>query len=313
MRVSVASIIVLFFTTIAQGGVILDGVPDSQYLQLGSQFPASGLVTSGGSGTLIAPDLVLTAAHVELGNFVVGGNTYTGVSIIKHPQYIANGNNVNAINYGFDIALIRLSSPVTNVTPVPWYRGNAELTATVTMAGFGQTGVGSLGVLSGGGTLRAGTNVIDAIESFSNGPTGQVGAQNAILLADFDSPVGFGNPPGRFNTLGSPTPNALEYHLAIGDSGGGVFIQENGVWYVAGINSGVSNQLAFTGRPGDSPENFGYGAVSFMTRVSSFQDFIQINAVPEPSSVMLTMFAIGMGGTILYRRQISNVVKSAVT
>lgn len=298
-----SAILFLISSSVVNAGMILDNVPDNQYLQWASQFPAAGQITSGGSGTLIAPDLVLTAAHVELGNFVVGGNTYAGVSITKHPQYILNGNTVNAINYGFDIAVIKLATPVTNVTPIPWYRGTNELGATLSISGFGQTGVGSNGQASGGGILRAGTNVIDGIGSLSDGPQGQVGAQNALMFADFDAPAGFANPPDRFNTTGGSAPTALEYHLAIGDSGGGVFIQENGQWFVAGVNSGVSSQFDFTQRAGDSNLLFGYGAVSFMTRVSSFQDFIQMAAVPEPSSIGLVCAIVGFGTAMRVRQR----------
>jgi hypothetical protein len=272
----------------AQAGMILDGVNDSLYRSWSNQFPSAGLISGGGSGTLIAPDLVLTAAHVNLGDFTIGGKTYTGASIVRHPQYVLNGNN---LNFGFDIAVIRLSTIVDNVTPTTWYKGTAELGKVMSLTGFGQTGVGSLASPSGGGVARAGTNTIDLIESFSNGSGGQVGAQNAILLADFDSPNGFGA-PGQYNTMGSATPNPLEYHLATGDSGGGVFLQENGVWYVAGVNSGVSSQFDLTQKAGDNTQIFGYGAVSYITRVSSFQDFIEIHAVPEPSSILLSASAV---------------------
>ncbi|MEQ1828662.1 MAG: trypsin-like serine protease [Pirellula sp.] len=289
MRIILVHLMLLMSCSVAQAGMILDGVSDSLYLQWANQFPSAGRVTSGGSGTLITPNLVLTAGHVGLGDFVIGGNTYTGVSITPHPQFVANGSN---LNFGFDIAVLRLATPVTNVTPVPWYTGNAEIGTTMTMTGFGVTGVGSSATSSGGGILRAGTNVIDLIESFDNGAGGQIGAQNAIMIADFDAPVGFGSPPGRFNTIGSAIPTSLEYHLASGDSGGGVFLQENGVWYVAGVNSGISSQFDFTQRAGDNTQLLGYGAMSYVTRVSSFRSFIEIQAVPEPSSMLMSVLVI---------------------
>jgi hypothetical protein len=289
MRIFFATIMLMVLSSVSHAGMILDGVSDSLYLQWANQFPSAGRITSGGSGTLITPNIVLTAGHVPLGDFVIGGNTYVGTSITVHPQFLANGGN---LSYGSDIALLHLATPVTNVTPTPWYRGNSEVGSTMTMTGYGLTGVGSLASPSGGGILRAGTNVIDAVVSLGNGPNGEVGAQNAMLIADFDAPVGFANPADRFNTTGSSVPTALEYHLATFDSGGGVFIQENGVWYVAGINSGVSSQFQFTGRAGDNDQLFGYGAMSYITRVSAFQNFIEINAVPEPGSLAML---VGVG------------------
>ena len=121
--------------------------------------------------------------------------------------------------------------------------------------------------------------------SFSNGPGGQIGALNAVLLSDFDA-LASRDPAGSFNTLGSRNATDLEYHLAIGDSGGGVFLQENGTWYLAGVNSFVASQRDWTGTGNTLP--FGYGAVSGFTRVSSFKDFIQsATGVPEPSSLGL--------------------------
>lgn len=266
-----------------RAGMILDGVSDSLYTAHGAQFAAVGKV-GGASGVLIAPNWVLTAGHVAPANFTVGGQTYSVAESIKHPQFLANGND---INYGFDIALIRLSANVVGVAPIPIYQGTNELGATISMVGYGATGVGSTGIAANPGTLRGGTNAVDGFYSFDNGPSGQIGAVNGVLLTDFDAPTSF-DATGRFNTLGTPATTSLEYHLASGDSGGGAFLFEGGQWYVAGIHSFVDSQRNWTGKPGDSTLLFGYGAVSGMTRVSSFQSFIQTHAgIPEPSSLAL--------------------------
>jgi hypothetical protein len=270
-----------------RAGMILDGVSDSLYTAHGAQFAAVGKV-GGASGVLIAPNWVLTAGHVGPANFTVGGQTYTIAESIKHPQFLANGND---INYGFDIALIRLTTNVVGVAPLPIYQGTNELGATISMVGYGATGVGSTGVAANPGTLRGGTNVVDGLFSFDNGPSGQIGAVNGVLLTDFDAPTSF-DATGKFNTLGTPATTTLEYHLASGDSGGGAFIQEGGQWYVAGIHSFVDSQRGWTSKPGDSTLLFGYGAVSGMTRVSAFQGFIQTHTgVPEPSSIALCCLA----------------------
>lgn len=282
-----------------RGGMILDGVSDSLYTAHGAQFAAVGKVGSA-SGVLIAPNWVLTAGHVGPANFTIGGQTYSIAESIKHPQFLANGND---INYGFDIALIRLTSNVVGVAPIPIYQGTNELGATISMVGYGETGVGSTGVSANPGTLRGGTNIVDGFYSFENGPTGQIGAVNGVLLTDFDAPLSF-DATGKFNTLGTPATTSLEYHLASGDSGGGAFIQEGGQWYVAGIHSFVDSQRNWTGKPGDSSLLFGYGAVSGMTRVSTFQNFIQSHTgVPEPSSMALCCLAIATAWPWTRRRR----------
>lgn len=70
-------------------------------------------------------------------------------------------------------------------------------------------------------------------------------------MADFD------DPNGTTNILGDAIPSDLEYGLAPGDSGGGVFA--NG--YLVGVSSFTSN-------------NSKYGATLGLTRVSSSVDWI---------------------------------------
>jgi hypothetical protein len=278
----------LVLAPIAHAGMILDGVSDSLYRAHGAQFPAVGKVGTA-SGVLIAPNWVLTAAHVSATNFVAGGQTYSVAQEIKHPQYVANGSS---INYGYDISLVRLTTSVVGIAPIPIYTGTNELGAVISMTGYGATGVGSNGVFSNAGTLRGGTNDVDLIDSFANGSSGQIGAQNAILVTDFDPLASFDS-TGKYNTLGTTTPTSLEYQLCFGDSGGAGLIQEGGKWYVAGIHSWVDSQKNWTGKPNDSTLLFGYGAVSGMTRVTNYQDFIfGHTGVPEPS----TLAMVGLAG-----------------
>ncbi len=291
----------------AVAGIMLDTVPESTYVAYSNQpqFDAIGSFTSGTSGTLIAPNWVLTAGHVGgVTGFQVRGNgTVYGVAeIIQHPTFVMNGGD---INFGYDLELVRLATDVTGVTPANIYRGSTETGSQISMTGFGAGGFGSVGATLPG-AQRAGTNIVDAVVSFADAP-GRVGAKDAMLIADFDSV----NP--RFNTLAglgsSPIPTALEYHLASGDSGGGVFILENGQWYLAGVNSGVESQRSFLD-PSDLTLNgdlFGYGAISYMTRVSSYTGFIDSNitAVPEPTSLALVgLVAICVvGRKVLLRRK----------
>jgi len=271
-----------------RGGMILDEVSDTLYTNYGKRFAAVGKVGTA-SGTLIAPNWVVTAGHVGIANFTIGGTTYAAAEMIKHPQFLANGSDVG---YGYDIAVIRLSTPVAGIAPMPIYIGNSELGALLSITGYGETGVGSTGQSSNPGTLRGGTNVADAILSFENGPGGQLGAQDSVIVSDFD-PLASRDPSGSFNTLGSRDATELEYHVAIGDSGGGVFLQENGTWYLAGVNSFAISQRGYLGS--GNTLTFGYGAVSGFTRISSFRDFIQsATGVPEPSSLGL-LISIAMG------------------
>ena len=144
-----------------------------------------------------------------------------------------------------------------------------------------------------------------------------------IFLSDFDNP---GNPSD--NAYGSSTPLDLEYLIAPGDSGGGVFIDFGSGPLLAGIHS--------FGAAWDGLVDSDYGDASGHTRVSVFNSWIDsilgggtssgngggksgkgggrpffmndgtfdavwISAVPEPGSLVLLL--IGMFGLILCRRK----------
>ncbi len=289
-RITLSSVIVLMASLTAQAGMILDGVADSLYTSHATNFPSVGKVGNG-SGVLIAPTWVLTAAHIPnaaMGTFQIGAQTQTVTQIVRHPLY-------TNINLGYDLALLRLASPMLGVTPTSIYTGSNELGSIVSISGYGSTGVGSSNNPQNPGTFRAGTNVVDLIYDFTGG------AQQAGLVTDFDAPTSL-HPDGNRNTLGAPTPTSLEYHLAPGDSGGATFLFENGQWFVAGINSGIASQ--FEWQNSGANEQYGYGAVSVMTRVSSFQTFIaSISGVPEPSSFALAALCVGV--TAFAKRKLS--------
>ncbi len=293
--------LLVFQASVLQAGMILDGVPDSLYTDFATQFPSVGKVGNS-SGTLIAPQWVLTAAHIsnaDYATFTIGGTSYSVAQSFRHPQFLLNGAN---LNFGYDVALLRLNTSVTGFAPARIYTGTNELGGTIAMVGFGASGVGSAANPQNPGTKRAGTNVADTIFSFSNGTAGQIGAQDAALVTDFDAPENL-NPGETYNTLGVATPTSLETQLAGFDSGGGGFIEVNGEWYLAGIHSGVASQLEWTGTGND--QRFGYGAVSVMTRVSSYESFIaSISGVPEPGSlgILVTSLLLGGGGYCLRRR-----------
>ena len=77
------------------------------------------------TGTLIAPDLVLTAAHCAWGDgpryFIIGGLKYgtahRSSSSTIHPEYTKASDIMR--RYGVDLALITLETAVADVRPVP--------------------------------------------------------------------------------------------------------------------------------------------------------------------------------------------------
>ncbi len=125
---------------------------DSLYRALAESTPFqsvgrfTGTTTSTGflaSGTLVAPDWVLTAAHVvddaKSLSFSIGGQVYHVDRTIPYPGWNRD------LWSGYDIGLAHLTKAVDNIKPAELYAGTAELNHTDTIVGFGKTGTGEIG------------------------------------------------------------------------------------------------------------------------------------------------------------------------
>lgn len=161
-----------------------------------------------GSGTLIAPQYVLTAGHVAEGvsdtggRVSIGGQTYSTTKVTMHPSY--NGNQIGSDSAN-DIAIYKLDRPVVGVTPSPIFRAAPTVGQMLTLVGFGGGGTGTTGTNGDFGIKRVGTTPIDQVST-------------KLIHWSFD--------------------NNTESNTAPGDSGGPAFVTVGGVQYVAGVTSG---------------------------------------------------------------------------
>jgi hypothetical protein len=249
---------------------------DFDYLSSSVLFTSVGRFTGAGttadgqpinysaSGTLIAPNWVLTAGHVvdiaDSLTFTLNSIPIAADAWVHHPQWTGD------LTTGYDIALVHLPTSVTDVTPANLYKGGLELGRIGTYVGYGKTGTGLTGATTFDGQKRAAQNMVDSW--FNSNPR--------ILMSDFDNP----NPSSFDNMVGSKTPLYLEGLLAPGDSGGALFITaDDGKRYLAGVNSFVG--ASFFDLKADSD----YGDFSGATRVTWFTPWIAntiANYVPPP-------------------------------
>ena len=312
--------VLLGFLAAGRAGVSRHDMNDAVYTSLAAQSVydsvgflrwnegASGYIAS---GTLISPEWVLTAGHVVGGtnNYGAGvsemffglGSVYsgTGIAATEWIPYAGWSSSNGDVWAGVDLGLVRLSQPITSVTPALLDFSTPLLGLLGTNVGYGRSGTGTLGMSSDPGVKRAGQNMIDAcggmVTTMGSGTLLDLdGISSTVLFQDFDHPTDL-----VASTMGSVTPVAQEYLIASGDSGGGLFIDVGGATKLVGVNSFLASlpyPLDTTGANAD------YGDLAGVVSVQSFENWIfTVTGVPEPSVVSLLFF--GLGGLVLMRRR----------
>ena len=256
----------MIWAATASAIVIRHDVDDAAYLADESHYPFLFALYRTRAGhrdcmaTLIDARWAVTAAHcTQDRSFVaalartspahaveIGGRRAVVDRVVRHP-----GEGGRAV----DLALVRLSVPVTNVRPAALYRSADEAGRVVLLPGWGRTGNGLAGLQAGDGRFRVAENRVDA-------------AAGPMLIWEFDDPRGLAGRALPLEGINGP-----------GDSGGPALIMTPQGWVVAGVSSG---QRTFGRAEGL------YGAEEEYVRVSSFAAWIDqvvtANAATVPAA-----------------------------
>jgi hypothetical protein len=225
--------------------------PDQKYLEFGKQFPwvarfrAVTEITDKktgekrptfqyGSAVIIRPNWALTAAHL-----VHNATDHTilrddGTEHALPAAIIPKEYDSENIGY-YDLALCYSPTDFKLKFYTPLYAEQDEVGKAITIAGYGITGTFHTGCALSDGKKRAGHNKIDSHE-------------RAVLIC---------SPSSGMTRL------PLEFMIAPGDSGGGMFIGNA----LAGINSFV---MAADKNPDST-----YGDESAFTRISLYINWIE--------------------------------------
>lgn len=201
-----------------------------------------------GSGVAVSPTHILTAAHLGIGagsqvriNIPSGNQT----SEIRTVALVAAQPDAGSLPFPFDdLVIVTLTAPLPAGTPIyPLYRQPVQSGDIAVLVGYGASGDGVTGTQVGGsGTVkRLGFNVIDAFSSSLSGNNLVVVGSNPsgterTYLFDFDGPTQATNAIGG-GTLG----NDVETVTGGGDSGSPMFVVQDGILRVAGINGFIFN------------------------------------------------------------------------
>lgn len=237
---------------------------------------------------------VLSAEHITEGTGIkIGGHTY---SFIDPQPANSNLNGTRIVSSGVNTDLILYKFSVTGSNPIPALPKVELLDTTPTL--------GSLLIMAGRGMRSgAGTGAEDVTAPYA---WGTPGTSDAVPMRWGFNQVEFGYTDAggaKYLVTDFDAPGAgsgLDGQAALGDSGGGAFILNQGTWKLGGVAYATAD-----GPDADSLVNpAGYGDYTLFTDVYSYRSEISAMTgvlVPEPSSMMLG--GIGVLALVLRRKR----------
>lgn len=238
-------LILLFILSIpSYAGTIDPSTPDSSYVEYGAKFHyVVSICGSYKDDTLFCASAVLIDDHHLLTAAHVVKNCKTCYVSVKDKKYVVSSVVVNKDfdqEFGCGDIAIGYCEDSFNLDFYPnLYDSDDEIGKVCCISGYGLTGTFNSGAINHDGKKRAGSNMIE--RSFKD-----------VIVCD---------PSKRHDK----DYTSLEFCIASGDSGGGLFIGNK----LAGINSFIMAE-------GRSPKST-YGEESCHTRISKFIGWINEN------------------------------------
>jgi secreted trypsin-like serine protease len=249
MRAILTTLIILLSASTASGITYREDVPISKFREYGSKHGCVVRIVANvkstkyrttASGVIIAPHVVLTAAHcmidVEDSRVVIGKLEFPIIAAVCPTEYRQH-------KYGVaDLAVCYVRKELPQEFYVKLYDKNNEIGKICSISGWGRSGSFKSGHQSMTKKYRlAGSNYVDSID------------RDMLMVS-----------PSR----STDDKTSLECIVSPGDSGGGLFIEGR----LAGIHSIITTTVSGAGLTG------GYHCKSGSTRVSKFKPWIEKTA-----------------------------------
>ncbi|MEL6797520.1 MAG: trypsin-like serine protease, partial [Planctomycetota bacterium] len=222
--------------------------------------PFDAVVRIGGcTGTLIAPNVVLSARHcgISAGTLVRFGDNSNSptFTVTVQSSSLPDGNGSLLDGGDVSIHVLNGSVPANIAEPMRLIEETDALAGMLAATiGYGWNGLGTTGhQFSGDGFRWGGENIIDVYGS----PAASGGSN--IISTDFD------NGTSGANTIGSSSSTPLEFEAttAPGDSGGPVLVLSGGEWVISGVLSGGTTNTSV------------FGDISWWTGTAIYRDDIE--------------------------------------
>lgn len=245
MHIILFIVFIGLFTSNTYAGTIDPNTPDNKYVEYAEDFHYIGKINGvygdqtlfAGSAVAIAKNVAITAAHVvdnaKLAFMVLNDKTYKINKIVIHKDFSTKVFGIA------DIAVCFIDGDFCLTFYPDLYTDKDEIGKICSMSGYGFTGTFLTGSKFHDNKRRAGSNFIDSID------------KHLLICSPSNSK--------------DKSKTSLEFLIASGDSGGGLFIGNK----LAGIHSCIISINRTT-------PNSGYNSTSGHTRISEYADWIRM-------------------------------------